>query len=80
MYFINPGSIDASRKREHKCAEFAVLDTDASQVEFWRVPYDCAATEAKAAVFGYRIPPLVERLYTLQRNLFRRVARRAAAR
>jgi predicted phosphodiesterase len=80
MYFINPGSVDASRKREHKLAEFAVLDTDASRVQFWRVPYDCAATEAKAAAFGYRIPPLVDRLYTLQRKILRRTARRAVAR
>src|SRR2546425_10810231 len=69
VYFINPGSVDASRKREHKMSEFAVLDTDAWRVEFWRVPYDCAATEAKAAVFGYRIPPLVERLYALRKKL-----------
>ena len=80
VYFINPGSVDASRKREHKLAEFAVLDSDASQVEFWRVPYDCAATEAKAAVFGYRIPPLVDRAYTVRKRLFRRIARKAAAR
>jgi predicted phosphodiesterase len=79
VYFINPGSVDASRKREHKLAEFAVLDSDASRVEFCSVSYDCAATEAKAAVFGYRILPLVDRLYTLRRKLLRRTARRAAA-
>jgi predicted phosphodiesterase len=77
VYFINPGSVDASRKREHKLAELAVLDTDAWRIEFWRVPYDCAATEAKAAVFGYRIPPWVDRLYTLQsKTIFRWSARR----
>jgi len=80
VYFINPGSVDASRKREHKLAEFSVLDSDASRLEFWRVPYDCAATEAKAAVFGYRIPALVDRAYTLRRRLLRRFARRASAR
>ena len=68
-YFINPGSIDASRKRDHKLAEFAVLDTEAWRIELWRVPYDCAATEAKAAVFGYRIPPLTDRWYSLQRRV-----------
>ena len=77
VHFINPGSVDASRKREHKLAEFAVLDTDASRIEFWREPYDCAATEAKAAVYGYRIPAWVDRLYTLQRKIFR-PSRRAA--
>ena len=74
-YFINPGSIDASRKRDHKLAEFAVLDTDAWRIELWRVPYDCAATEAKAAVFGYRIPLWVDRVYTLQKRLQRIVFR-----
>ncbi len=69
VYFINPGSVDASRKRDHKLAEFAVLDTETWRVELWRVPYDCAATEAKAAVFGYRIPPLTDRWYSLQRKM-----------
>ena len=77
VYFINPGSVDASRKREHKLAEFAVLDTDAWRIELWRVPYDCASTEAKAAVFGYRIPPWVDGLYTLEsKTIFRWSARR----
>jgi predicted phosphodiesterase len=80
LYFINPGSVDASRKAELKFAEFAVLDTEAWRIELARVPYDCAATEAKAAVFGFRIPPLVERLYSARRRLLRRPARRAAAR
>jgi predicted phosphodiesterase len=80
LYFINPGSVDASRKREHKLAEFAVLDTDAWQVEFWRVPYDCAATEAKAAVFGYRIPLWVDRCYTVQKRLQRLIFRTTGAR
>jgi predicted phosphodiesterase len=72
VYFINPGSVDASRKREHKLAEWALFDTAAWSIEFRRLPYDCAATEAKAAVFGYRIPPLVERLYSLRNRLVRR--------
>jgi predicted phosphodiesterase len=69
VYFVNPGSIDASRKRSEKLAEFAVLDTDAWRVEFWRLPYDCAATEAKAAAFGYRIHPWLDRWYALRRRL-----------
>jgi predicted phosphodiesterase len=68
-YFINPGSVDASRKRTDKAAEFAVLDTGAWQLELARVPYDCAATEAKAAVYGYRINLWLDRLYTLRRRL-----------
>ena len=68
-YFINPGSVDASRKREHKFAECALLDTGAWSIEFVRVPYDCAATEAKAAVGGYRIPHFTDWFYTLRRRL-----------
>ena len=82
LYFINPGSVDASRKRAHKLAECAVLevlDSGAAAVEFLAVPYDAAATEAKAAAFGYRIPPMVERLYALRR-LTRWDWRRALAR
>lgn len=68
-YFVNPGSVDASRKRSHKFAECALFDSRCWALEFLRVPYDCAATEAKAAVFGYRIPPLTDRFYTLKRRL-----------
>jgi predicted phosphodiesterase len=71
VYFINPGSVDASRKRGQRLAEFAVLDTDAWRIDFWRVPYDSAASEAKAAVFGYRLNPWMDRYYTVQRRLSR---------
>jgi len=71
LYFVNPGSVDASRKREDKLAECAILDTGASTLEFLRLPYDAAATEAKAAVFGYRITPWTDRFYTLRRKLVR---------
>jgi predicted phosphodiesterase len=70
-YFINPGSIDASRKRDHKLAECALLDTADWSAEFLRFPYDCAAVEAKAAAFGYRITPGIERVYKLRRRLVR---------
>jgi predicted phosphodiesterase len=69
QYFINPGSVDASRKREHKLAECAILDTGSWTVEFLRLPYDAAATEAKAAVAGYRITPWTESWYRLRRRL-----------
>jgi len=68
-YFINPGSVDASRKSRHKLAECAVFDSSFGHVEFLRVRYDAAATEAKAAAFGYRINPLTNRLYTLRRRI-----------
>jgi len=68
-YFVNPGSVDASRKRSRKLAECALFDSRAWSVEFLRVPYDGAATEAKAAVFGYRINPLIDRLYSFRKRL-----------
>ena len=68
-YFINPGSVDASRKSRHKLAECAILDGDT--IEFLRVPYDAAATECKAAAFGYRIPPWVDRAYSVRKRLSR---------
>jgi predicted phosphodiesterase len=71
LCFVNPGSVDASRKRGDKLAECAILDTSAWTVEFLRVRYDAAATEVKAAAFGYRISPLIDRLYSLQRRLAR---------
>ena len=71
LYFINAGSVDAQRKREHRLAEFAVYDSDAGTVDFHRVRYDAAATEAKAAVAGYRITPLLDSLYSLARALSR---------
>ena len=73
-YFINPGSVDASRKRSFKRAQCALFDSDAGTVRFLDVPYDCAATEAKASAFGYRISPLTDRLYDLRRRLAARVA------
>jgi len=69
LYFINPGSVDASRKSRHKLAECAILDGDL--IEFIRVPYDAAATECKAAAFGYRIPPWMDRAYSMRKRLSR---------
>ncbi|HXU41198.1 MAG TPA: metallophosphoesterase family protein [Burkholderiales bacterium] len=68
-YFINPGSVDASRKSRHKLAECAILDGDT--IEFLRAPYDAAATECKAAAFGYRIPRWVDHAYSLRRRVSR---------
>lgn len=69
IYFINAGSVDAQRKREHKLAEFGVFDSDAWTIGFHRVRYDAASTEAKAAVAGYRIPRLTDWMYNLRRRL-----------
>ena len=80
LYFINPGSVDASRKNSQKLAEFAILDTLDWSVEFLRLRYDSAATEAKAAVFGYRIGRWTDRAYTLRRRLLKLRPRTSAAR
>jgi hypothetical protein len=69
--------VDAQRKREHRLAECAIFDSLAWTVEFLRVPYDAASTEAKAAVFGYRINPLMDRLYSLKKRLLGTDTRRA---
>lgn len=69
VYFVNPGSVDASRKRACKLAEYAIFDGDARSVEFGRVPYDERATEAKAAANGFRIDRWRDRLYDVQRRI-----------
>ena len=68
-YFVNPGSVDASRKRHHKLAEFAVFDSEALTVDFANTPYDERRTEERAFAGGYRIPQWRDRLYDVQRRL-----------
>ncbi len=69
IYFVNPGSVDASRKRCVKRAECAVFDDAARELAFHRVPYDDAATESRAAAHGYRIERWRDRLYDVQRRV-----------
>lgn len=69
LHFVNPGSVDASRKRACKLAELAVFDDERFELAFHRVPYDDAATEAKAAARGYRIERWRDRLYDWQRRV-----------
>jgi predicted phosphodiesterase len=69
LYFVNPGSVDASRKRSGRFAECAVLDTEAWSIEFIRVRYDAASTEIKAGMGGYRIGPWTDRAYTFTRRI-----------
>ncbi len=68
-YFINPGSVDASRKRAHKLAELAIFDSRALRLEFLRVGYDDETTETKAEAEGYRIDRWRDRLYDVQRRI-----------
>ena len=77
-YLLSPGSVDAQRK-SHRFAECAVFDSDAWTIEFLRLRYDAAATEAKAAVGGYRSLPVFDFFYGLERipQLASRVARSA---
>mgnify|MGYP001367913443 CR=1 FL=1 len=80
LHFVNPGSVDASRKDAAKLAECAILDTQAWTLELLRLPYDAAAAEAKSAVFGYRLAPWAERMQALARSVLRTDWRRARAR
>jgi predicted phosphodiesterase len=68
-YFVNPGSIDASRKHGAKLAEFALFDTASRSVEFHRVPYDAMVTERKAEAGGYRIDRWRDVLYDVRRRV-----------
>ncbi len=68
-YFVNPGSVDASRKRAHKLAECAIFDSAALTLRFERVAYNDAATEEKAGKAGYRINQWRDRLYDVQRRI-----------
>ena len=67
-FFVNPGSVDASRKRQSKLAELAVFDSDTLTLRFHSVPYADAETEARAAAGGYRIDRWRDRLYDVQRR------------
>jgi len=80
VYFVNPGSVDAARKKpgEEKQAEFAVLDSEALRVDFHRVAYDHAAAEAKALAGGYRMSRTRARWMRLERRVRRAAARLAA--
>ena len=68
VYFVNPGSVDASRKRHSKLAQFALFDSDTLTVRFESLPYDDTATEDKAEKAGYRIDRWRDRLYDVQRR------------
>jgi predicted phosphodiesterase len=79
LYFVNPGSVDASRKQDHKLAECAVFDSDASRFEFYRVEYDTVAAERKAQSAGYRIGRWTDALYSIRRRFSPKAALRQPA-
>jgi predicted phosphodiesterase len=68
-YFVNPGSVDASRKRDHQLAEFGVFDSSGLRMEFHRVPYDHLNAEKKATREGYRIDAATDWLYSVRRRI-----------
>ena len=74
LYFVNPGSVDAARKSEHKLAECAIFDSDAWTIEFLKVKYDATAAELKAAIYGYRMGPLTERVLQVRRRIAAKLA------
>ncbi|WP_437902122.1 metallophosphoesterase family protein [Sorangium sp. So ce327] len=59
-FFINPGSVDAARRRE-KLAELAVFDSSRQEISFHRVPYEHERAERRAAEEGYRMTWLDKR-------------------
>jgi len=69
MYFVNPGSVDASRKRGYRLAEFGVFDSSLFRMEFHRVPYDHLSAERKATSQGYRIDAVTDWLYTARHKV-----------
>jgi predicted phosphodiesterase len=73
LYYVNPGSVDAARKRAPRLAECALFDDVTLELEFHRLAYDDAASEAKAAAGGYRIGPWMDRYYSLRRRIERRL-------
>jgi predicted phosphodiesterase len=59
-YMLNPGSIGQPRDGDTRAA-FAIVDSNQSLVEFWRVPYDIASVQRRQRQAG--LPePLVARL------------------
>ena len=59
-YMLNPGSIGQPRDGDARAA-FAIVDSNQSLVEFWRVPYDIASVQERLRQAG--LPqPLAARL------------------
>jgi predicted phosphodiesterase len=60
QYLLNPGSIGQPRDGDPRAA-FALVGEDRAFVEFWRVPYDISAVQARMSKAG--LPePLIARL------------------
>jgi predicted phosphodiesterase len=59
-YLLNPGSIGQPRDGDSRAA-FAIADLEHHVVEFWRVPYDISAVQARMRA-AHLPEPLVQRL------------------
>jgi diadenosine tetraphosphatase ApaH/serine/threonine PP2A family protein phosphatase len=59
-YLLNPGSIGQPRDGDSRAA-FAIGDLEHQVVEFWRVPYDIAAVQARMRA-AHLPEPLIQRL------------------
>jgi predicted phosphodiesterase len=57
LYFVNPGSVDATRKSSERRAQCAIYDSGTRRVEMLEVDYDHIRAESLAAKQGYRIGP-----------------------
>jgi predicted phosphodiesterase len=59
-YLLNPGSVGQPRDGDTRAA-FAIADIVKNNIEFWRVPYDIEAVQARMTAAG--LPdPLIRRL------------------
>jgi predicted phosphodiesterase len=56
QYLVNPGSVGQPRDGDPRAA-FAIFDSDAQIVTYWRVPYDFEATKRKILEAG--LPPIL---------------------
>jgi predicted phosphodiesterase len=50
-HLLNPGSVGQPRDRDWRAA-FAILDTEASEITFHRVPYDLVASQGRILMAG----------------------------
>ncbi|MBI5118522.1 metallophosphoesterase family protein [Candidatus Poribacteria bacterium] len=55
IYFINPGSVDSTRKKGDGNADFLIYDSGSHLVEFISLPYDVEKTVRKSKELGYRM-------------------------
>jgi len=64
QYLINPGAVGQPRDGDPRAA-FGVFDTDAMNVELWRVPYDVPRAQARIRAAG--LPDVLARRLALGR-------------